>query len=215
MGDVQCSMCDVRCVKKRRASGRGFSLVEMLIALAITAMLLTATMVAIDASFQAYAAAAESASTQTTTRLVTHRLLSLIRTSVAHGPLTAEPAYTEGGITYPAVTLDGDTVSSHYIELIDANGDLIRIEYREPTQQLWITRTPFGGTAQAAQPLLGGVTSATFFCRRRVDTSGILVLERGSVDLTIEADDDNTLELENAEKVPIRVVASTMPRRLD
>lgn len=199
-----------------RTSKKAFSLVEMLIALAITSMLLTATMVAVDASFQAYAAAAESASTQTVTRLVTHRVLTLIRTSTAHGPLQPEAAYAEGGINYPAVTLSDDTITSHYIELIDSKGDLLRIEYREPLQQLWVTRTPFNGVAQPAQPLLGGVTAAQFFCKRRTDDSGVLVLERGSIDLTIVADDDNSLELEDAAaRAPIRVVASTMPRRID
>ncbi len=194
---------------------RGLSLIELLISLMITAMLLTATMVAIDASFQAYAAAAESASTQTTTRLVTHRLLSMIRTSTAHGPLVEEPAYEEGGINYPAVTLNDQTITSHYLELIDSRGDLIRIEYREPLQQLWVTRTPFGGATQAAQPLLGGVSSATFYAKRRVDIDGVLVLERASIDMAIVADDDNSLELEANSQSDIRVVASTMPRRLD
>ena len=47
--------------RPKRSRSAGLSLVELLVSLAITAMLLTATMVAIDASFQAYAAAAESA----------------------------------------------------------------------------------------------------------------------------------------------------------
>ncbi len=195
---------------------RGFSLVELIIALTITAMLLTATMVAIDASFQAYAAAAESASTQTTTRLVTHRLLSLVRTSTAHGPLLPEAEYTDGeGVTWPEVTLSGDTISSYYLELIDSKGDLIRIEHRAASEELWVTRTPFNGTAEPAQPLMGGVKSATFFAKRRYDADGILVLERASIDLTVEADDDNSLELETASNSEIRVVASTMPRRLN
>jgi len=200
---------------ENRKSQKGLSLIELLISLVITAMLLTATMVAIDASFAAYAAAAESASTQTTTRLVTHRLLSMIRTSTAHGPLVPQPAYEEDGITYPAVTLDGQTIASHYLELIDSRGDLIRIEYREPLQELWVTRTPFGSSAEPAQPLLGGVSSATFFAKRRIDADGILVLERASLDMTIIADDDNSLELEAGSQSEIRVVASTMPRRLD
>jgi hypothetical protein len=70
----------------------------MLIALTIVAMLMAATMVAIDASFQAYASAAGSASTQTTARLTVYRLLRLIRTSTAHGPL--EPAPSGSGSSY-------------------------------------------------------------------------------------------------------------------
>ena len=47
----------------RTRTRRGFNLIELLIALAITASLLTATMVAIHASFQAYQTTTEVAST--------------------------------------------------------------------------------------------------------------------------------------------------------
>lgn len=199
-----------------RCRAAGLSLVELLVALAITAMLLTATMVAIDASFQAYAAAAESASTQTATRMVINRLLTLIRTSTAHGPLLDDPSDTP-----PVVLLaDGQTIQSHYITLLNSQGDLIRIEYRDATHattpnELWLIIDPFGGGAQQSQPILGGVTNAEFFTHRRFDSEGVLVLERGSVDLTVEADDDATLALEGAELPPIRVIASTMPRKLE
>ena len=194
----------------------GLSLVELLVSLAITAMLLTATMVAIDASFQAYAAAAESASTQTSTRMVINRLMTLIRTSTAHGPLIEDPTDTP-----PVLELaDGNTIESYYIELLNPQGDLVRIEYRDGTHattpnELWLIIDPFGGGAQQSQPILGGVTDAQFFTHRRLDSDGILVLERGSIDMTVEADDDASLALEGAELPPIRVIASTMPRKLD
>ena len=44
---------------------RGFNLLEMLIALALTAALMAATMVALDASFMAYQTTTELASTHT------------------------------------------------------------------------------------------------------------------------------------------------------
>lgn len=195
---------------------RGLSLVEMLIALAISAMLLTATMVAIDASFQAYAAAAETASTQTATRMVINRLLTLIRTSTAHGPLLHDPTDTP-----PVVLLaDGQTIESYYLELLNPQGDLIRIEYRDATHattpnELWMIMDPAGSGTQIQQPIMGGVTDAKFFTHRRTDKDGVLVLERGTVDMTVEADDDNTLALEGAGLPPIRVIASTMPRKLE
>lgn len=183
----------------------------MLIALAITALLLTATMVAIDASFQAYAAAAESASTQTATRMVINRLLTLVRTSTAHGPLLDDPSDTP-----PVVLLaDGSTIQSHYITLLNPQGDLVRVEYRAVDQELWLVIDPASGGAQQQQPIMGGVTDAKFYTHRRFDKDGVLVLERGSIDMTVEADDDATLALEGAELPPIRVIASTMPRKLD
>ena len=189
----------------RRRRCLGLSLVEMLISLAITAMLLTATMVAIDASFQAYAAAAESASTQTSTRLVTYRLLSLMRTSTAHGPLLPETD----------VSLSGNTLTSPYIELIDPDGNLIRLEYDSTDEMLYVTVTPFGGSVATREPLLGGVTQCEFKLVRRLDDDGVWILDRGSIDFTVQPDEDTSLAIEGDAAEPMRVIASTMPRKLE
>lgn len=188
---------------------RGLSLVEMLAALAISAMLLTATMVALDASFMAYADAAEQASTQSATRMISHRLVTLLRTSTAHGPLEADAGAS------PPVTISGNTVTSSYVELIDQNDNIIRVEYRVDEQQLWLSTTPAGGGATTEHPLIGGVTRCVFTSLRRINDEGLLVLERATMDLTVEPDDDATLALERGHKTPVRVVASTMPRRLE
>lgn len=193
----------VKVIKRRRSLG--LSLVEMLISLAVTAMLLTATMVAIDASFKAYAAAAESASTQTSTRLVTYRLLSLMRTSTAHGPL--QP--TTG------VTLSGTTLTSKYIELLDPDGNLVRLDYDSADEMLYVTVTPFRASTATRQPLLGGVTQCEFKLIRRLDKDGVWILERGTINFTVEPDEDASLAIEGDAAAPIRVVASTMPRKLE
>ncbi|MCA9298909.1 MAG: prepilin-type N-terminal cleavage/methylation domain-containing protein, partial [Phycisphaerales bacterium] len=73
-----------------RRRTRGFSLVEMLIALAITASLLTAMLVALDFSFKRYTATSESASMHVVGRLVAHRILSQIRTGTTFGPSPAD-----------------------------------------------------------------------------------------------------------------------------
>lgn len=190
---------------KRTRRSLGLSLVEMLISLAITAMLLTATMVAIDASFQAYAAAAESASTQTSTRLVVHRLLHLMRTSTAHGPLQAETD----------VTLSGFTLTSPYIELLDPDGNLVRLEYDAAADMLYVTVTPFGGSTATREPLLGGVTQCEFKLIRRLDDDGVWILDRGSIDFVVEPDADASLAIEGDAAEPMRVIASTMPRKLE
>lgn len=195
----------------RRSARRtlGLSLVEMLISLAVTAMLLTATMVAINASFMAYASAAESASTQTTTRLVVHRLLTLVRTSTAHGPLLPD------SLADPPVTLSGFQLTSNYIDLMDPNGDLIRLSYDEDDEMIYVTVTPYGVATATTEPLLGGVTDCTFYIQRRLDEDGVWVLDRGTVDFTVQPDSDTSLELESGGTPPVRVVASTMPRKLE
>lgn len=210
---IQAASLPVRVMPRRHPRhrrARGLSIVELLISLAITAMLLTATMVAIDASFRAYAAAAESATTQTSTRMIVHRLLTLIRTSTAHGPLVADP-YSDP----PVIVDSSNTVYSHYLKLIDSKGNLVRVEYREDSQELWLLITPYGSTTQSEQPLLGGVTACQFYAQRRTDDEGVLVLERGSIDMTVQPDADTTLEIESGGTPPIRVIASTMPRKLD
>ncbi|MCG8511438.1 MAG: hypothetical protein MI741_19665, partial [Rhodospirillales bacterium] len=120
---------------------------ELLISLAITAMLLTATMVAIDASFKAYAAAAETASTQTATRMIVNRLLAMVRTSSAHGPLeAAEPTDADWvammnsldaalqatyGESAPARTaaFSGQNLEANFLRMVDYKGNDIGLVY--------------------------------------------------------------------------------------
>lgn len=191
--------------RRRRRRGLGLSLVEMLISLAITALLLTATMVAIDASFQAYAAAAESASTQTSTRLVVHRLLSLVRTSTAHGPLQPNSK----------ATLTGNTLVSNHIELIDPDGNEIRLEYDKAEETIYVSVTPYGGSVTTREPLLGGVTRCWFSLVRRLDEDGVWILQRGTIDFTVKPDQDTSLAIEGDASEPMRILASTMPRKLE
>lgn len=198
--------------RQRQARGArraGLSIVELLMALAITAMLLTATMAAMNASFRAYADASEQASAQTGSRIVMHRLITLIRTSTAHGPLNADASVT------PAATISGNTITSPYIELLDRSGNLVRMEHRANTQELWVIQTPLGGGTSVSQPILGGVTAATFTLTRRRDNEGIWVLERGTADISVQPGQDTTLALENGNSTTIRLIASTKPRRIE
>lgn len=193
--------------RAHRRRHAGLSLVELLVALTISIMLLTATMVAIDASFKAYAASAEQASAQSTTRIATSRLLTLLRNSTAQGPLVPDGSAT------PPVTLSGDTITSNYIELQDQYGNIVRMEYRSSPQELWVIKTTPAGV-KTSQPIVGGVTACTFSCVRRQDDNGLWVLSRGTMDLTVMPGADATLGLEAKRAQAIRVIGSTMPRKL-
>jgi len=174
-----------------RPRHRGLSLIEMLIALAIVAALLGATMVAIDASFYAYASAAGSASTQTTTRLTVHRLLKLIRTSRAHDPVSRIAPQTwpdtmlstldtrlqaARGVERPSFDprfprgSAGDLVKSDYLYIIDPQGHHRLITYvklnesddgQRAVGELWLTTLPAGANEATARPLLSGVLKAS------------------------------------------------------
>jgi len=201
---------------------RGLSLIELLLALAISAMLLTATMVALDVSFKAYADAAEQASTQAATRMVINRMLTLMRTSTEHDPLTPiviappNPLPAEGqGVRVPLVaTLNGNIITSNFIEMTDSNNNFIHVAYDNTQGMLFLTITPAGGGAVQTQPLLGGVTNAQFSFARRLDNDGLWVLDRGTMDLTVQADTDATMAIENGNAPPIRMIASTKPRKI-
>ncbi len=216
----------------RRPQRRGLSIVELLISLAISAMLLTATMVATDACFKAYADATEQFSTHAATRMVTHRLLTLVRTNTAHGPLKAtaahqvtvkDPADSTKTITatIAAATISDNTITSPFIEMIDAQGVHLKIAYLtfvdgggKTHKQLWLFRKP-GTINETSQPLLDSVTDCVFTCVRRKDSKGIWTLLRGTMDLSVQPGEDNTLALENGVAEPVRFFASTKPRKLD
>ena len=236
---------------RRRA---GLSLVEVLVSLAITAALLTAVTLALDASFTAYASAAQSTSAQTGTRMVVHRVQRLIRSGVAQGPLTR--AHAEEFKTLQLITPnnndendEGDDanengnddaqrqstrtlavppalqagsvdtlISSDWMILDDPAGGLIILDYDGEEQVLYLLASGTGDDAErwTRRPLLRGVTACSFTLLRRNDRQSNYetVLLRGGVDLTVQPGADSTLGTEAGNAPPIRLVASTSPRRL-
>lgn len=71
---------------RRNPRRRGFSLVEMLVALTISSTLLAATLVALDVMFKRYTVISDSAGSQVVARVVVQRILSMIRTGSEFGP---------------------------------------------------------------------------------------------------------------------------------
>lgn len=198
---------------------------ELLIALAIISSLLTATGVAIDVSFRAYAIATQSASTQSSSRLLTNRLLTNIRNAISHVPLDVTAQDQADG----AVLVTDTLIESPFIGFIDRNGDTVRLTYFDANtpvpsgpdadstpgpNELWMRREPASGATIIEQPVLKGVTQCNFSMQRGRDGDGIFVLRRATFDFTVEAGDDSTLQLEAGNVPPVRVIASTMPRRL-
>jgi prepilin-type N-terminal cleavage/methylation domain-containing protein len=181
---------------------RGFNLLEMLIALAISAVVLTATMVALDASFKAYQATTEYASTHTVSRLAMHRMLGLIRTGDEFGPFPIDPTDT--------------TVESDEIQFRTPTGGVMTLRWDSLTEELQVET---GGNTYT---LLEGVVarydppnSADEADRIKPFTLEYVLgrnLYRATIDLTVVPDDNLSTQMDGTNSDEIRLVASTMPR---
>jgi prepilin-type N-terminal cleavage/methylation domain-containing protein len=191
---------------------RGFSLIEMLIALAISAALLTASLAALDASFKSYKVTSESASTHVVSRIVMQRIMAMIRTGKEFGP-------------FPADVLDSaqNPLVSTFIEFVSlddaATGrrQITRIERRvgiSSPHELWYRLLTYqGGQLVDTQerPLIKNLRDVLFTLEYDVGPR----LTRATVDMTIQPDDLQDAAIVADMSTPvIRYVSSTSPRQL-
>ena len=195
---------------------RGFSLIEMLIALTITGTLLAATLSALHASFRAYKFTTDSASNHIVSRIVMHRVLTMVRTGDEFGP-------------FPADVYDSaqNPVTSDYIEFVSflddvtATRKITRIEKRDalsseqgPHTLYYVLKTFVNGTLTDTQqtPLLQGVKDAKFVLEFDIGPR----LKRATVDFTVEPASTANTDLQTELSAPtIRMVSSVVPRRLE
>ena len=192
---------------------RAFSMVELLIALTISAMLLTACMVALDASFKAYETTTDSASTHVVSRMVMYRALAMIRGGQEFGP-------------YPVGIIRPTRIDSNYVEFVsfqdDATGQrqVTRLEREaDPAAGAGMFKLTFkrwdyvNGTQvnQVEYPILRNLLAANF--ELLYDRGARLV--QATIDMTVRPDDDQATKIEAELETPVlRLIASTSPRRL-
>ena len=197
----------------RPSRRRGFSMVELLVALTISATLLAATLSALDASWRSYKHTTESASTHVVARIVVTRVLTMIRTGESFRP-------------YPADYFDPNQnpVVASYIEFIEKGNDettITRIERRQPDEavdeyELWYvqldaTTTP--ETVTVERKLMDGIRECLFIMEYEPGP----VLQQATMDLSISPNDAqymNEVALD-IEAPLIRFVASASPRSLE
>ncbi|MCC6322848.1 MAG: prepilin-type N-terminal cleavage/methylation domain-containing protein [Phycisphaerales bacterium] len=193
----------------------GFSVIEMLIALAITSTLLTATLAAFDASWRSYRYTTEAASSHVVSRIVATRLLGMIRTGAEFGPFpddvydSSQNPLTSNSIEFIA---EADRIAD--------NGRVTRIERRsagEPNgpYELWyvlLDTSTEPATIIEQRPLIRNVAEAMFILEYEPGPR----LVRATVDLTINPNDDQAVQVRIGDETPtIRLVASAVPRQLE
>ena len=192
-----------RLIRPCGTARRGFNLVEMLIALVITAALLTATMVALDASFMAYQATTEEASTHTISRLIMNRMLTLIRTGREFGPFPVNP--------------QDSLVQDDFIQFLTPNGEVLELRWVELEEALYVIRDPGGldewnllleGVVRQDDPNNPGEYIRPFTLEYKLGRQ----LYRATIDLTVVPDDNMSVTLDGDNQRVIRLVASAMPR---
>lgn len=195
---------------------RGFSIIEMLVALTITSTLLSAAFVALDTSFKSYKATTEGASTHVVSRIVMYRIMAMVRNGTEFGPYPEDP-----------LDLSQNPVLSDYIEFIAKNDEttgesqVVKIEKRTATDpargpfELWYIQTDLvNGTQvkQVSSPLVSNLQDARF--RLEYDIGPRLL--RATVDLTIAPNDVQDANIHADLAAPtIRFVSSAAPRRLE
>lgn len=201
---------------RRVPSRRGFSLIEMLVALTITATLLTASLAALDASFKAYKHTTDAVSTHVVSRIVMGRLTAMIRTGDEFGP-------------YPLDVLNPaeNPLDSTFIEFTAFDDQetglkrVVRVERRDPLSpergpyELWYLQQDFDSgvlTSSTESPLITNLQSINFRLEYGIGPR----LERATIDMIVEPDDEQGGRIHtDLDSDKLRLVASVVPRRLD
>lgn len=182
----------------RSCGQRGFSLIEMLVAITISGTLLTACLVALDVMFKRYTAISDSASAHVVARATMHRMLQMIRTGKEFGPTPTDVLDTAQN--------PRDYESIEFVSFEDtANGirEVTRIQKRasndfqingETTGMrgpfmlvLVIDRSVNGTLTNTERPLIDGVLDAKF--NLEYDVGPTLV--RATLDVTIQPQGSN------------------------
>lgn len=209
-------------------------MIEMLIAIAITSTILSATLVAFDSMYKVYDTATDSASNHVVARITVNRLLGMIRTGSDFGPFPADVLDR----TWNPLKADYFEFASGVDETTEEITEITRVEYRfaatgaanrvwqvnadppipdgEPTDgtadpgELWLVVIDLVEDTEEEFLMLSDVRSATFTLEYDIGPR----LVRGTVDITFEP----TLATDNGTWTPatpetVRLVASAIPRR--
>lgn len=178
---------------------RGFNLIEVILATAITAMVLVAVMVALDASFKAYRATTEATSSGISGRIVLERLQGLIRNGIDFAP-------------YPG-SLSATVIESDSLDIQRPDGSWITLTWDAGDSALtWTEGAATYTVLEGVTQLTDGATlpHAPFVLEYQLGRH----LHRATIDLYVIPDDEQHLDIEGGLQPVLRLVGSAMPRNL-
>ena len=115
----------------RRRRYRGVGLVELLVALSISAALLTAVAVATDTSFKAYAINEEQSNLLQRGRLGLNRMLTYIRTCKEHQPINPQQI---------SDFVHGSTVTDTGFSMLNDAGEQIDVDYDPANKRILMSK---------------------------------------------------------------------------
>ena len=183
-------------MKKRRS---GFSILELLLALAISVVLLTATMMALRASFETYRRSAERVSANVSGRLVVERAQMMVRGGVDFLPLPAAPT--------------GDVLESDFLSIQSADGTWITLRWDPATEsRLWEDGVTSSSMMDGVTQDVGG--GEELLAPFRLTFRDGRWLTHATIDLVVSPDGQASTDLDMETVPEMRFVGSAMPRRV-
>ncbi|HEX8916123.1 MAG TPA: hypothetical protein VF796_27490 [Humisphaera sp.] len=187
----------------RRRRRRGVGMVELLVALSITASLLTATAVAVDAAFRAYHVNQEQALLTSKARVALAVLTTNVRGTTLHAPY---------GAAQRAQFAAGQTVTDSGLSLYDENDQPVSYRYDPATRRLlYVTATGSQTLARGVEAF--SVTLEPMRSPASVRTGGGWdLLRRATFQITVKAADAAGPD-EATGKQTLTMSASIAPRR--
>jgi prepilin-type N-terminal cleavage/methylation domain-containing protein len=173
---------------------RGFTVIELIIGMAIAAVLLTGLFASIQSSVDAYERSAADGVNRLTSRLLVERIALLVRTGTSFGPLPASAIVNE--------------IESNTLEITTPSGQEVSITWNSLDETLemdvdGINSTVLGGVTQ----VVGATTISPFLLQYE---NGIN-LQRVTINLAVIPDPEHATNMDGGGET-IRLTSSVMPR---
>ena len=173
---------------------RGFSVIELLIGMAIGAVLLAGLFASIHSSVDAYQRSAADGVNRLTSRLLVERIALLVRTGTSFGPLPTSASTNE--------------VESDTLEITTSSGQLVTITWNSVDETLEMDVDGTSATVLGGVTQLSGGTSITPFLLQYENGS---TLQRVTINLAVIPDPEHATRMDGGGET-VRLTASIMPR---